>query len=150
MLESAAMILHLADLYPEKLLPPAGTPARAQAYRWLLFSTVNTHETVARWYYSQRYTTGDPEGVKAAASERLAKLFGIIENQAFADGGPYMLGEEVSAVDWHVVMTTEWLGWTGLRDGILEKCPKIVKLRELVHADPMVKKVWTEHKFLKA
>ena len=34
MTESAAMLMVLGDLYPGKLLPAAGTPERAQAYRW--------------------------------------------------------------------------------------------------------------------
>lgn len=147
--ESAAMILHLDDLFPGTLLPKRGDPARAQGYRWLLFAVANTHETILRWFYTDRYTTGDPAPVRAAAGERLQKLFGIIASNAFPDNGPYVLGKEPSAVDWHVLMTTEWLEKTGLRDGILEACPKIAKLVDLVHEDEVVRKVWVEHGFLK-
>lgn len=104
------------------------------------------------WYYNHRFTTEtDPAhlaGVKAAAATRLVDLFKIVEKEAFK-GGPYVLGAEMSACDYHVLMTTEWLGWTGMRDDVLKECPNLTKLRELMHADETVKKVWKMHGFIK-
>ncbi len=36
--ESAAIVLYLAEKYPDKGLIPAGLQQRAQVYRWLLFA----------------------------------------------------------------------------------------------------------------
>ncbi|KAI9022025.1 hypothetical protein DFJ74DRAFT_671391 [Hyaloraphidium curvatum] len=149
MTESVAMILRLDDDFPGKLLPARGTPERAQAYRWLLFTNVDLHETVGRWYYAQRFTTGDPAGVKEACLARLAQLFEVLEQNAF-QGGPYVLGKEKSACDWHVCMTIEWLGWTGTRDAVFAKCPKVKALREEMHKDPLLNKIWVQNKFIEA
>lgn len=51
------MILQLADLFPGKLLPEPGTAKRAEAYRWLLFTVVNIHETVGRLVFLLAWTT---------------------------------------------------------------------------------------------
>lgn len=53
--ESAAMILQLNEDFPGKLFPEKG-PARATAFRWLLFMAVNLYETVLRYDYSGRFT----------------------------------------------------------------------------------------------
>lgn len=145
------MILKLDDDLPG-LLPPRDSPHRAQAYRWLLFSTINSHETVGRWYYAHRFTT-DKEGVpavKEAALERLNTLFHIIEKNAFENGSEFVAGtKEPTAVDYHVLMTIEWLGWTGTAEKVLEDCPKLRKLKEVLHKDETVRKVWKQHNFIK-
>src|ERR1700691_3574825 len=42
--ESVAIVLYLADKYPEKGLLPAGARARAEAHRWLLFTATELEQ----------------------------------------------------------------------------------------------------------
>lgn len=109
MTESAAMMLHLAERFPETgLLPPAGSSARAQVQRWLVFLSANVYESALRFYYSERYTT-DPSGgdaVRAAAEQALARQWGIIEG--LLQPGPFLLGPQRSVVDLYVLMLSGW------------------------------------------
>jgi glutathione S-transferase len=42
--ESVAIVLYLAEKYPEKGLLPSGLQARAEVYRWLLFSATELEQ----------------------------------------------------------------------------------------------------------
>src|SRR5215469_8338723 len=46
--ESAAIVLYLADKYPEKALLPADLDERAQAYRWTLFAVTELEQPLWR------------------------------------------------------------------------------------------------------
>ena len=107
MTESAAMLLHLADLYPDKrLAPPPGTPARGRLLRWMLFMATNLYEPDLRYFYPERYTT-DPtglDGVKSAAKVHMARGFGIIEEAL----DPFVAGREMSVADVYLAMLIGW------------------------------------------
>src|SRR6185503_17196305 len=63
--ESAAILLTLAEHYPQaRLLPPAGSPARAQAYRWLAFMAGEIYSIVEIVDYPERFV---PKGDAAEA-----------------------------------------------------------------------------------
>ena len=48
--ETAAILTHLADLYPEKaLIPAVGTSARGEYYRWLCFALHLEYAAVDKW-----------------------------------------------------------------------------------------------------
>lgn len=109
--ESAAMVLHLVDAYPAAgLAPQPGTVERAVFDRWLLFMAVNVYGADLRYYYPQRFTTGQ-EGataVKAVAARDLDQQFGIIEAALGASGGPYLQGSTYSAADLYMIMLVDW------------------------------------------
>jgi glutathione S-transferase len=53
--ESAAICLHLADLYPEaELIPPVGTPERGLAYEWSMFGMTEVEKRVFAWLFAKR------------------------------------------------------------------------------------------------
>ena len=71
MTEGSAMLLHLADAFPEAdLAPRPGTPARAQHDRWLIFAAVNIYEGELRHFYPDRY------GENAASIAETAVAYG--------------------------------------------------------------------------
>lgn len=109
MTESAAMLLHLADRFPEAGLAPApGTAERAVFDRWLLFMATNLYGGTLRFYYPDRFST-DPAaagGVKAAAACDLEHWFAIVA--AALDPGPFLLGGRRSAADLYLLMLASW------------------------------------------
>lgn len=107
--ESAAILLYLADIFPDAhLLPPAGSPARAQAYRWLVFMSANIYEADLRYYYSERYAGegGNQEGVQTAALAHLNRNLGIIS--AYMAGRDTVLDEGWGLCDLYLTMLCQW------------------------------------------
>jgi glutathione S-transferase len=140
--ESAAMVLHLVERFPEaKLAPAAGSTARAVFDRWLVFLAVNVYGAVLRHYYSGRYTT-DPagaEGVRQAADRDLERLFAILE--AALDPGPFLLGETFNAADIYLMMLADWyppagaLPRSGRLCAALKAEPRIAEVRKVYQLD---------------
>ena len=92
--ESVAVLLTLDDRHPEAaLLPAKGTPAHAQALRWLLFAATEIYPIVEINDYPERFST-DPDQVDAMR-ERAREIWRarwlIVE--ANVAGDPYLLSE---------------------------------------------------------
>src|SRR5262245_47990760 len=50
--ETAAIAMHLGDLYPERGLAPAvGTPERAVYYQWMFFMANTVQPAYRAWFY---------------------------------------------------------------------------------------------------
>lgn len=107
MTESAAIVMHLADLFPAKGLAPApATPARARFLRWMLYMATNLYEPDLRYFYPERYTS-DPAGavgIKSAAVSHMARCFAVIE----AALDPFVAGRELSIADAYLAMLMGW------------------------------------------
>ena len=70
--ESVAIMLHLADRFPEAGLgAPVGTRARSELYRWLSYLSNAVQTTDMHWFYPERFTT-DPAGAAGSARELTA------------------------------------------------------------------------------
>src|SRR5579871_3340123 len=55
--ESAAILIHLTDLYPTaRLAPPRATTAHARFLQWMTFLSSTLYETALRYYYAERYS----------------------------------------------------------------------------------------------
>ena len=107
--ESAAIVMHLADLYPQAVLAPApGTPARGDYYRWMCFCVYTLMPAYRAWFYPQ-----EPAGeantavVKEQARLQLETAWQQVAEHLQA-GGPYLLGERLSAVDFMLTMLMRW------------------------------------------
>ena len=111
--ESAAICLHLADAHPQaELLPPLGTPERAQAYKWLIWAT-NTLQTALNDYFhaERKVDAGNSEGaqqVKAHAQARVGDLLAQVDQHLAVHGQPWFLGERFSAIDPFLFMLCRW------------------------------------------
>jgi glutathione S-transferase len=107
--ESAAICLHIADLYPEaQLAPPPRTAARAHFYKWLMFLTNTVQPAYMAYRYPEQYTTepSQHEGVQQAAVAQSTRAFRVLE-EALAQG-PFLLGSEYSACDAYLYMLVWW------------------------------------------
>jgi glutathione S-transferase/GST-like protein len=144
MTESAAMVLHICDRYPEaKLAPPAGSPDSAHFQRWLVFMAVAIYSADQRLYYADRMTTDAAgiAGIEAAARADMDRSFALV-NDAL-DPGPYLLGETYSAADVYLWMLAKW---HPEEKQLFADNPRIAKLVDLVEARPAVAKVWAENR----
>lgn len=139
MTESAAMLLHLADSFPEAgLAPAAGTTDRATFLRWLLFLAASVYPAVLLDAYPERYTT-DPAGaggVREQARRDKARFWDIY-GEALG-GRPWMVGEEMSVLDVYAAMLA---GWWAERGG----AARIAGLVERVRSHPVCGRLWEEY-----
>lgn len=108
--ESAAICLHLADKHPAAgLVPELATAERAQLYKWLMFLTNTIQPAFMTFYYPEQHTadTSAVTSVKAAAEGWLDTSYAVI-NEALGQGGPYLLGDNVSVADFYLLMAIHW------------------------------------------
>lgn len=141
--ETAAMVLHLCDSAPGAgLLPDLGTAGRGRAYRWLIWLAAEHYGADLRWYYPDRYTADAAgiEGVKAAALERLDRLFAMAQD--LLGDGPFVLGDRYSAVDPYLFMQ---LLWHPDRREVLDRFPGLAAHARRLRARPAVERVWERH-----
>jgi glutathione S-transferase len=115
--ESSAILMHLADRFPDKeLAPSVGSPERALYYQWMVFG-VATVEPAAL----SVFTATDDE-VRAQGQVVLAGVMGVLRD-ALEGGGPYLLGASFSAADVLIGSGLLWgrdLGWLE-GQGVLEE-----------------------------
>jgi len=98
--ESAAILLYLADRYPDANLAPRD---RAQFYRWLIFLTNTLQTTLLRLIYPERY---GPEEVRALAAADAKRHFDLLERTL--DGRSWLVGDHRTAADLFLFMLTRW------------------------------------------
>lgn len=140
MTESAAMMIYLADLYPDTgLAPPPASPLRPRYLRWLVFFATTIYMSDLRMYYPQRYTD-DPAGAAAVKRQAIAHMAREFEIFAAALGaGPYILGETFSAADIYAAMLASWADDV---PALFARHPNIKALYDRVTARPRIAKVW--------
>ncbi len=99
-LESAAIVMYLADKYPEKKLAPAiGAPARAKYYQWAVYGPATVDpilETIGLNTVILPENMRNPEA--AAAAREKFKTCGEVIGAGLQEG-PYLLGRDFSAAD---------------------------------------------------
>lgn len=141
--EGIAILMHVADTYPEsRLAPPCGTIERAQLNRWLSFFATNVYEGESRRIRASRYST-DPNGgqhVAEAATTYIASQYEIFEK--FISDGPYFRGDQFTILDLYLWVLVQWWGdldWLG------KTCPKIHRLTETVRQRPRIEPIHRSH-----
>ena len=140
MTESAAITIHLCDLFPGLgLAPAAGTPARGQFLRWLFFCAASLYASNMRLYYGERYTDDADGGqaVKTEAESRLAREWAVVAEGLGAK--PFMLGGAMSALDIYVAMLIDWNSDVAAFRALH---PNLAAMRDRVAAVPKIADVW--------
>ncbi|HLL05461.1 MAG TPA: glutathione S-transferase family protein [Myxococcaceae bacterium] len=98
--ESAAIILQLADKYPEKRLAPAvGTHERGEYYQWILFAMTEAESPLVTIVQHTRFL---PEAERSAdavarASKRFKVVAAVLEERL--KGRDFILGNTFCAAD---------------------------------------------------
>jgi GST-like protein len=140
--ESAALLLLIAERFSEaRLLPEAGSAARAMAYRWLLFFAGEIYPMVEISDYPERFTE-QTDALRAKARERIRERLLLAERQA---AGPWFLESGFSLVDVYAANFTRWRGSIGgdwLDEGHI---PKLDAIARAVAQRSKIAPVWARH-----
>lgn len=105
--ESHAILVHIADAYPTAALAPRpGTPERDQMHRWLSYFTCTVHTGFATLWRPERFTTGDPKPVTESAEHRLNIAFALIDKHLV--DRQFVLGDRLSVADHYLFVLGRW------------------------------------------
>jgi GST-like protein len=141
--ESAAILLSLADWHPEaRLLPAAGSFARAQAVRWLVYIVAEIYPMIEMRDYPARLVDGEAAGkaLQSRVVERLRERWLGIES-AIA-GEPWLLPDGFSLADLAIGCVSRWAVGKEWR---AQNCPKIERVNAALIERPRAGPVWKRH-----
>ena len=139
--ESAAILIWLADRYPEARLGPAiDDPRRAQFLRWMTFIPASIYSLF--WVRDEPSRLGGPDPevqarIKAATAERILDCWRMMDGQLTP--GRYLLGEELTVLDLYVTVLSRW-GPRRVR--FYEAAPRMAEVVKRVDADPRLAEFW--------
>jgi glutathione S-transferase len=106
--ESVAIVLYLADKYPEKGFAPEGLGPRAELARWLLFTATELEQPL--WRIS-RHTAIYPEEKRLPADVALARedfvAMAKVLDQHMVDR-EFVVGDSVTVADFVLAYTLDW------------------------------------------
>jgi glutathione S-transferase len=143
MIESAAMLIHLALAFPHcGLAPPPGTSRHAAFLQWMVFLSANVYEAVLRMYYAPRFSSrgeADAQPIMQQGSADFVSNLGLI----CAHLGPYVLGGEYSIADVYLYMLGTW--WQGDKAELHARFPMLGAHAARMQARPAVAKAEAEH-----
>jgi len=107
--ESAALLMILADRHPEAgLAPDVGSDSRARWYQWIVFLANALGPTYRQWFYPPDLGSAEhPPVIREALRSRIEGSWSLVDAHLAAHG-PYLLGEEFSAVDLLALMYMRW------------------------------------------
>jgi glutathione S-transferase len=126
--ESAALVLHLADLQPDsELMPPVGTYERGLVYQWVLFGMVELESAVVQAY-------ADDEETKTRGRDRLAAALPALE-QAL-DGKEFLVGDRFTVAD---IVVGGVLGFAA-RGNLIDEFPKSAAYAQKLNDRPARKR----------
>lgn len=149
--EGTAILIFLADRFPEARLGPAvGDPGRGDFLKWMIYMTNTLQIAMQIYFMPYRHTTSTAghDDISAKGIERLDESWRFIDT-ACASPGPYLLGETFSACDLHLQMLTVWHRDT---EAMRARYPHVKRCAELVEQRPAVQRImqvhgpdWTTH-----
>jgi glutathione S-transferase len=130
--ESIAIVLYLAEKYPEKRLIPADPVERAELYKWLLFATTEIEQPL--WRIS-RHSNLYPENRRIPADIELAgddfkEMAAVLEEHM--KGREFIVGNSVTVADFVTAYTLDWASEAGLLGGF----PVLKAYMERMYARP--------------
>ena len=139
--ESLAILVWLADAYPDGRLAPApDAPLRARFLRWMAY--------VAAQIYALYWIRDRPSRVAADAAhealirertaERIADCWRMMGAQV-DPVGPYMLGEDLSVLDLYLTVISRW---GPRRRRFYEAAPNLAPVVRPVDGEPRLQARW--------
>jgi len=110
MFESAALAMTLADEHPRARLAPAPASALRPVYNQWMFHLANAVQPLFRlwWYPHEAAGEAQSDAVRAHVAPRIEAAWSRIDAQLEKSGGPYLLGETLSAADFYLTMLMRW------------------------------------------
>lgn len=144
MTESAAILVHLADLHPaSKLSPGISSATRGQFLRWMSF--VSSAIYALHWIKPDVGRIGAPQvsrdDVVHAVHERIAFCWRTMDAQLAP--GRFLLGDDLSVLDLYVAVVSRFGPW---RERFYAEAPKMAPVIRRVDAEPRLAGLWA-HRF---
>jgi GST-like protein len=140
MTESAAILIWLADRYPDAALAPPSTDKRRPAFlRWMAY--------VSSAIYGLAWVRGDPMRLISDESQAEVVLDRIANRRAHCwhwmdtqiEPHRYLLGDELSVLDLYVTTVSRW---SPRRVRFYREAPKMAQIVRRVDADPRLAELW--------
>jgi glutathione S-transferase len=130
--ESIAIVMYLAEKYPDRGLLPPDPRHRAELNRWLMFTATELEQPLWR---ITRHTAIYPErdrlpGDVTLAGREFRAMAGIVEHHM--QHRDFVVGSAVSIADFVLAYTLDW----GNEVGLLDHCPKLLAYMEKMYARP--------------
>lgn len=144
--ESAAILIHLGEAYPDSALLPHDPAARAQVIRGLVFIAANCYAAIGIIDFPERWCAGaaDDDGVKkrirAGARAQLHRHW-----EMFADlfpARPYLGGEQLGALDLLAAVVSKW---SGTRAHLEQRRPQFHAALMRIEREPRVAAAFAQH-----
>ncbi|MGC1548390.1 MAG: glutathione binding-like protein, partial [Rhodanobacter sp.] len=141
-MESAALLMMLAERHPETPLAPApGTAEREAWHQWIVYLSNTLMSAYRYWFYPADLGMAEhTPDIRAALQRQIEGVWDVLDAQ-LATNGPYLLGEKFSGADLLLIMlmrwsrnmprpATEWPALKRLAD-LMRARPSWIKLYEL-------------------
>jgi len=130
--ESVAIVLYLAEKYPDKGLVPTGLYQRAELNRWLLFAATELEQPLWR---IARHTSQYPEDRRLPAEVALARedfepMARVLEEHM--NRRQFVVGDSVTVGDFVLAYTLDWANEVHLLEGF----PNLQKYLAQMYARP--------------
>jgi glutathione S-transferase len=127
--ESVAIVLYLAEKYPERGFLPTGLQARGDVYRWLLFAATELEQPLWR---IQRHTVGYPPEKRLVAEIALARqdfldMAAVLEKHM--NGRQFLVGGSVTVADFVAAYTLDMATVVRLRPNEPKLLANLPRLR---------------------
>ena len=140
--ESAAILIWLAETYPQaRLAPPPGDPRRAQFLRWMSFVSAAIYSLY--WVKDEpTRLVPDPEigpTVVERADDRIADCWRMMGEQITP--GAWLLGDEISVLDLYVAVVSRF---RPRRQRFYAAAPNMADIIRKVDAHPALQALWTQ------
>jgi glutathione S-transferase len=119
--ESAAIVLYLAEKYPDKKLMPTKLEQRAQVYRWIMFAMTELEQPLWRM---TKHSFLYPEHKRIAkdidlAREDFTAMAAVLERHM--NRRQYIVGHRITVADCVTAYLMDWANEQHLLDG----CPNL-------------------------
>ncbi|WP_437819148.1 glutathione S-transferase family protein [Sorangium sp. So ce1078] len=136
--ESVAIVLYLAEKYPDKGLLPGDLRGRAEVNRWLLFTTTELEQPLWR---IARHTALYPEdkrlpGEVVLAREDFRAMAEVLEKHM--QERQFIAGDSVTVADFVAAYTLDWANDIHLLDGFPRLLAYMKRMYDRPHAAPRI------------
>jgi glutathione S-transferase len=137
--ESGAIVLYLAEKYPEKGFVPRDVRGRAEMNRWLLFTITELEQPLWR---ITKHRNLYPEADRLPAEIPLAQrdfrdMAKVIE--AHLKGREFVVGTHVTVADFVLAYTLDWANEAGLLEGFPTLAEYMTRMYARPHAPLRIK-----------
>jgi len=133
--ESVAIVLYLAEKYPEKGLVPTGLRARAELNRWLLFTATELEQPL--WRIARHTSIYPPEKRLAAeipiARQDFLEMAAVLEEHM--EGRQFLVGDHVTVADFVAAYTLDMAAIVE-KQMLLADLPRLRGFLERMYARP--------------